>query len=151
MRMKEILDGVASSVSRLWPDVPVYRGVKPKDIQRPSFLLEGGPVTLTQLGGRQERNTAQTRLTCFPPVDGTGGSEAEELLETMEGLLELFRGGYIQIGGRAPHVVEATGKHGPDYAEVTAKLEFYEVSNARHGSSEEKTLMEKFFTNIDKE
>lgn len=151
MKLNDILDGVELSISRQWPEATVYRGVQPKDLRRPSFLLKGGPVTVTELGGSQEKNTVQVRLTCFSAVDELGNGTAEELLETMESLLELFRGGYLRTGGRALRVIEVTGDHGPDYAEVTAKLEFYEVSGARRGSSGIETLMENIHTNIDKE
>lgn len=151
MKLGDILNGVEAAVTRQWPDAPVYRDYKPKDFQRPSFLLEGGPITAKEMGGSQRQITAQVRLTCFTEVDAYGHSETAELLETVESLIELFQGGYISIGERNPHVIETTGDYGFDYAEMTAKLEFYEQSDFKRVADDPQALMEHFHTNLKKE
>lgn len=151
MKLGDILSGIEAAVNRQWPDAPVYRDYKPKDFQRPSFLLEGGPITAKEMGGSQRKVTAQARLTCFTEVDAYGHSDTAELLETAESLMELFQGGYITIGERNPHVTEVTGDYGFDYAEVTAKLEFYEQSVSKRAAGDLKALMEQFHTKFEKE
>ncbi len=145
MTLREIMAGVDASVKAVYADRPVYWNRKPKGFVRPSFLLEGGPLTSAEMGGGQERNTAQVRLTCFTPVDAYGNSDSDDLLDTMEALRELFRGGYIQIEGRCPHVTEVSADYGLDYAEVTAKLEFFEPSaDRRNSGTATRPLMERF-------
>lgn len=144
MKLRAILLGVEAAVNRQWPDAPVYKNFKPKGFQRPSFLLEGGPITAVELGGSQRRYDAQVRLTCFTPINAYSHSNTDELLETVESLMELFEGGYIQIGERAPHVLEVTGDYGLDYAEVTAKLRFHEQSPSPRAAADAKALMEEF-------
>lgn len=151
MKLADILAGVEQAVNRQWPDAPVYQNYKPKDFTRPSFLLEGGPISSVEMGGSQRRVTAQVHLTCFTDVDPYGHSDTAELLETMESLVELFYGGYIVIGDRSPHVTEVTGDYGLDYAEATAKLEFYEQSVSKGAAGDLRALMEHVHTNFGKE
>lgn len=148
MVLKEILTGVDEAVKAARPGEPVYWNRKPKDFVRPSHLLEGGPVVSTEMGGGQERVTVQVRLTSFTKVDAYGHSGTDDLLDEMEALRVLFRGGYIQIGGRAPHVTEVSGDYGLDYAEVTAKLEFYEISTSRRVKENVQDLMRSFHTKV---
>lgn len=151
MTLKEIFDGVTRTLARQWPDASVYRNYKPKDFVRPSFLLEGGPVSSVEIGGSQRRVTVQVRLTCFTKVDAYGHSNTDELLETADSLMELFYGGYIAIGDRDPHVTEVTGDYGLDYAEVTAKLEFFEPSVFHSAAGGAKETMNQIYTKINEE
>lgn len=149
MKLQEVLSRVEAALKRAWPDIPVYQDLKPKGFERPSFLLEGGPITITEKGGGQAKHVVQVRVTAFTPVDAYGNSETEELRETADSLLELFEGGYILLGDRAPHVAELTGDYGFDYAEVTAKLSYHEVrQRGSHpaGSPAGSSIMENFQT-----
>lgn len=148
MRLGEILSGVETAVKTQWPGTPVYHDYKPKDFKRPSFLLEGGPITSKELGGLQRQVTAKVRLTCFTPTDHYGHSKTEELLETAETLMELFEGGYIAIGDRCPHVTEATSDYGFDYADVVASLLLFEQTDPFRSSGGAKDLMEDFHTKL---
>lgn len=151
MTLKDIFDGVTQAVDSQWPDAPIYRGYKPEGFARPSFLLEGGPVSSVEIGGRQRRVTAQVKLTCYTAVDAYGHSGTDELLETADSLMELFYGGYITIGNRDPHITEVTGDYGLDYAAVTVKLEFFEQSLSRGAAGGATEMMEQFHTKMNEE
>lgn len=151
LTLQEIMAGVDASHKAQWPDQPTYQNRQPKKFDRPSTLLEGGPITRKEIGGGQVQVTATVRLVAFLPVDDHGNSKAEELEETVDTLLEFFEGGYIQVGGRCPHVLEATGDFGFDYAEVTAKLEFFDQSVSRRTGQAARELMQHINTRFDKE
>lgn len=151
LTLQEIMAGVDASVKAQWPDQPTYQNRRPKDFKRPSILLEGGPITRKKIGGGQVQVTATVRLVAFTPVDDYTNSKPEELEETVDALMELFEGGYIQVGERCPHVLEATGDFGFDYAEVTAKLEFFDQSISRRTGQAARELMQHINTRVDKE
>lgn len=151
LTLKEVLAGVENLVKARWPDEPTYQNRQPAKFARPSTLLEGGPITRKRMGGGQVQATATVRLVAFLPVDDYGNSNAEELEERMDTLLELFEGGYIQVGGRRPHVLEATGDFGYDYAEATAKLEFFDVAETGRAAESSGPYMENFHTKFEEE
>ncbi len=153
LTLKEILDGVDQSVTAQWEPAPLYRNQRPKEYARPSFLLEGGPIERDPtIGGGQVRVTADVRLVYFGPVDAYGNSKDAELEETMDAMMELFEDGYIHVGGRCPHVLKVSGNYGYDYAEVTAKLEFYDAYVSPRASQSAQSMMGQFHTKInDKE
>lgn len=130
MTLQNIVEGVAAVLEAQWPEAPVYRNRRPKGFKAPSFLVEGGPVTQDEMGGQAEQFTAKVRVTAFLPVDAYHNSDADGLSRRMSEMMALFSGGYVQIGGRAPHVTALAGDYGFDYAEVTASLRWHETWNA---------------------
>lgn len=151
LTLQEILAGVDASVKAQWETAPVYHGRRPQKFERLSFLLEGGPITRKEIGGGQTQVVATVRLVAFLPVDAYGNSTPKELEETTDSLVELFEGGYIQVGGRCPHVLEVTGDFGFDYAEATAKLEFFDTADDRRAGAENLPYMENIHTKFNEE
>ena len=111
MTLTNILEGVEAALAEQWPGAPVYRNRTPKNFARPSFLLEGGPVTQEELGGSMEQFSAAYK-----------NSDAAALAARMSEMMALFAGGYVRIGDRCPHVTGLMGDYGFDYAEVSAAL-----------------------------
>lgn len=122
MTLTNILEGVEAALAEQWPGAPVYRNRTPKNFARPSFLLEGGPVTQEELGGSMEQFSARVRVTAFLPVDAYKNSDADALAARMSEMMALFAGGCVRIGDRCPHVTGLMGDYGFDYAEVSAAL-----------------------------
>jgi hypothetical protein len=127
MTLQDILGGVKAALEAEWPDAPVYQNRRPKGFARPSFLVEGGPVTQDEMGGQMEQFTAKVTVTAFLPTDSYHNSDAAELSRRMSEVMALFAGGYVQIGARCPRVTALTGDYGFDYAEVIATLGWNEA------------------------
>lgn len=148
MTLREVVNGVEASIKQHLNDVPVYTNRRPKKFERESILLEGGPIIKKEIGGGQVQVDATVRLVGFTKVDDHGNSSTEDLHDTLESLEELFDGGYIRIGDRCPHVLETKGDIGFDFAEVTAKLQFFEAPARRSGSAAQ-DLMKHIHTTFD--
>lgn len=128
MTVLNILEGVAELLKERWPepDTAYYTDLAPKGFQRPSFLVEAGPVTQTQLGGSTLGFELEVKITAFLPVDAYHNTQVGELCQRMGEVMALFSRGWFPVGDRAPHVDSVRGDYGYDYGEVTLSVSFNE-------------------------
>lgn len=124
----DILEGIKTRLQTKWPelDMAYYEDYAPQGFQRPSFLVECGPVTQTEAGGSTTEFTAEATITAFLPVDPYHHSDRKALCQRMAEVMALFGGGWFPVGERAPHVDSIRGDYGWDYAEVILSISFSE-------------------------
>jgi hypothetical protein len=126
LSIMEILGGVKAALEELAPGETVYLNLTPSEFERPSFLVEGGPVKAGELGGAMTDYTVAVKVTCFVAVDAYYNSHVEDLMDRMCSVMSLFGEGYFQIGERYPHVTALEGDYQFDYAEIKVTLNFQE-------------------------
>lgn len=126
LSIQAILEGVKTALTEEFPGVTLYVNYAPRGFSRPACLVECGPVKQDEIGGSFVKFDVEVKVTCFEPVDSYGNSDTGALIDMMCTVMALFSGGYIRIGGRAPHVTALWGDYQLDFAEVKATLSYTE-------------------------
>lgn len=126
MTLLDIVDGVKTLLEKHFPGETVHLNYAPKGFERPAFLVEGGPVTVDQMGGGYVGFDVGVKITWFTAVDPYHNSQVEALMRRLAQVLALFYPGYVPIGDRRPHVDALKGDYGMDFAWLDATLHFNE-------------------------
>lgn len=128
MTTLDILRGIEARLKTKWPEpeTAYYQDLAPKGFSRPSFLVECGPVTQTELGGYTTSFELKARIVGFLPVDAYHHSHIPDLCQVRDEVMALFGCGYFPVGSRNPHVDSIDGDYGYDYAEVNLSISFTE-------------------------
>lgn len=124
LELQAVIEAVKGLLEERFPGEPRYTEILPKGFQRPSSLVESGPVELTDASAECLEVTAGIKVTLFAKVDSYHNSNSAELSRRMMSVLELFAVGYLEVGDRRLHVIGNVGKCGLDYAEVTLSLRY---------------------------
>ncbi|QEY35929.1 hypothetical protein FL966_05875 [Caproiciproducens galactitolivorans] len=104
----------------------VYLNRTPKDFERPSYLIEAISNELGSVNCRTVKQTVYLTITCFAVVDAFGNSDDGVLVNLQDGVLNLFRKGYLKVADRALEVQASTGGADFDRSYVDLQLEFYD-------------------------
>lgn len=138
LSINKILESAKTLVEGRFPGEPVYTNQTPTDFVRPSWLVGLGKSTMEDASMGCVEMTVPVVITSFVTVDEYYNNHFEELLRRMHSAMELFAAGYLELEGRALHVVKVTGECQYDYAEVAVTLRY---QDSRPVSEEEYPLM----------
>lgn len=124
LSVADIQNAVESLLGERFPGETVYRDLAPTDFERPSFLVECGPVKMAEAGRMTLDVTAAVKVKAFVPVDEYNNSQVAEIAQRMMAVLELFAAGYLALGDRALRVAGNEGNYDSDLATVTVTLSY---------------------------
>ena len=122
----EILTEINRLLVSSFQEYAVYINACPKDFIRPSFLLEFVRLSRTDANFSTVEKTAYYTITCFTPVDNYYQSNAEDLINLQDGVMQLFLQGYINVGDRAIKVKSSTGGMDIDRAYIDLQFEYFD-------------------------
>ena len=148
LKISGILESAKALVEGRFPGEPVYTNQTPVDFVRPSWLVGLGKSTMEDASAGCVEMTVPVVVTAFVAVDEYYNSHFEELLRRMHSAMELFSAGYLELEGRALHVVKVTGECQYDYAEITVTLQY---QDSRPVLEEEYPLMGRINTYFSEE
>lgn len=123
----KIREAVNALLVQKYPVYTVHINREPADFTRPAFLItvpRHKPRT-ANLAVLEE--TVYLTITCFAAVDGHGNSDTDELDALQEGVLGLFRFGYIPVKDRAVKVEASDGGQDLDRAWVDVTCVYHEM------------------------
>lgn len=144
----KIIKAVNALLVQKCPDYMVYLNREPSDFVRPSFLIMAPRYTPKTANHYLLEETVFLTITCFGEVDGYGNSDADQLSELQETVINLFRAGYIAVEGRAVKVEASDGGQDLDRAWVDVTCVYHEV---RDPNPEVLPLMQRVETTIKEE
>ncbi len=110
-----------------YPDYTVHVNREPAEFVRPAFLITAPRHTPRTANFAALEETVYLTITCFAAVDDYGNSDADELDALQEGVLGLFRPGYIAVEDRAVKVTASAGGSDFDRAWVDVTCVYHEV------------------------
>lgn len=122
----KIMDAINGLLVEKYPNHTVYIDPCPKQFERPSFLIEIITVDQEAVNRRTIQETVYITITCFDETDDYKHSDTTNLLTVQQGVLDIFRSGYILVDGRAVKVKASSGGRDFDKAFVDVQVEYFE-------------------------
>jgi len=116
-----IIDAVNDLLVEKYPKAPVYVNLRPKDFERPSFLVELVDMKRADVNYSTVSVAAKIAVTCFVDVDGRYNSDVVKLAEKQGGVMDMFANGYLAVGDRCISVEAAEG--GIDFSDCYVDLQ----------------------------
>ena len=110
----------------IYPDHTVYIDLCPKDFKRPSFLIERIRTDQDSVNCKTVQETVFYTITCFDVTDDYSNSDTTSLLIIQQGVLDIFRLGYIKVDGRAVKIKASSGGRDFDQAYIDVQVEYFE-------------------------
>lgn len=104
----DVLNAINLLLVKRYPDRTVYVQRCPKNFARPSFFLELIRQDAESANKGLLAETMYFLLTCFASKDEYYNSDALELIQLQNDVLNLFRSGYLGVGDREIKI-EASG------------------------------------------
>lgn len=123
----DILGALEERIHKVFPEEKVYKDYQPVDFVRPSFLITAGKVEAEPYNQGALELTLGVVIRGFVKVDEYYQSHFQDLINRMAQVLNLFYDGFLQVGTRAPHIVDLAGQYQYDYFEVTFSLQWGET------------------------
>ncbi len=127
------------------PVYTVYLQKCPIDFQRPSFLLEYVKTSRRDTSRWTVEKTVYFKISCFVNTEENFTSGEDSLSNIQESVVQLFSGGYVNVGDRAIKVQSSTGGFDADRAYVDLQFEFFDD---RTDAVETNPLMASVKTNL---
>ena len=123
----KIREAVNALLVQKYPNYTVHINREPAKFERPAFLIMAPRHTPRTTSHDTLQETSYFTITCFAAVDGHGNSDSGELDALQEGVLGLFRPGYIVVEDRAVKVEASDGGQDFDRAWVDVTCVYHEV------------------------
>ncbi|MEA5136471.1 MAG: hypothetical protein VB035_10095 [Candidatus Fimivivens sp.] len=123
----KVIKAVNTLLVQPYPNYTVYLNREPSNFERPSFLIMAPRYTPRTANLAVLKETVYITITCFAEVDGHGSSDSDRLSALQEGVLALFRSGYIVVEDRAVKVEASDGGQDFDRAWVDVTCVYHEV------------------------
>ena len=123
-----VMDAIQVLAAKALPELKrIYTDLVPTDFLRPCLLVQ--PVTTMREDAAQnlERVTDYYTLTVFDETDDYSNSDTRRLLEWQQRVLDQFRPGYLEAGGRALSVKASTGGRDWDKAYVDLQFSYHDL------------------------
>jgi len=144
----KIMDEINRLLVKKYPNHTVYLDLCPKNFDRPSFLIELVTINRRPINSRTIEETVYFTITCFDEVDKYSHSNTVNLLTVQQGVLDIFRQGYIKVDDRNVEVKASSGGRNFDEAYVDVQVEYFED---RSDIAETLPLMKEVITTIKEE
>lgn len=142
------MDEVNRLLVQKYPDYTVYIDLCPKHFERPSFLIELVTVTQKPVNSKTIQEKVYFTITCFDTTDDYSHSDTVSLLAVQQGVLDIFRQGYIKVEDRSIEVKASSGGRNFDMAYIDLQFEYYED---RSQVKDDMPLMKNVYTTIKEE
>ncbi|WP_029502495.1 phage tail terminator family protein [Lachnoclostridium phytofermentans] len=127
VKQVEILRSINRILADSFPNYTVHINTCPEKFTRPAFLLELVRSSQTDANRTTVDKTVYYTITCFTTVDNRYKSDAEELIDLQEKVLQLFTTqGYVTVGDRAIKVSGSTGGLDIDRAYIDLQFEYFD-------------------------
>lgn len=123
----KIREAINALLVQKYPDYTVHINREPADFTRPAFLITVPRHTPRAANHATLQEKVYLTITCFAVVDGFGNSDTDTLDALQEGVLGLFRSGYIVVEDRAVKVEASDGGQDLDRAWVDVTCVYHEV------------------------
>lgn len=124
LSLQSIREAVDSLLGERYPGENVYHNLVPQNFSRPSFLIEIGQTSVSDISYSLLEMEMSLTVTCFVEVDEYYNCHIEQLEARMLSVQELFCVGYLKVQDRALHVISNRGQCGFDYATVTITFRY---------------------------
>lgn len=144
----KILDEINRLLVEAYPDYSVYIDICPKQFERPSFLLELMYKSQKDASCKILEEIVYYTITCYDTTDDYARSSTVNLLTVQQGVMDIFKAGYIRVDDRAIKVKASAGGRDFDEAYIDLQFEYY-----TERSKEENVLplMKELYTSIKEE
>lgn len=120
----EIANAVSELVKERCGGIPVYMERVPLHFERPSCLVELGPVEMESASCSCVEIKLTAVVTLFVDADEYHNSHVPELMKRMADVQELFAADGLRVGGRTLRVIADKGNCQFDYAEVSVTFQY---------------------------
>lgn len=131
-----------------YPGHTVYIDLCPKQFDRPCFLIELITIEQKSVNRRTIQETDYFTITCFDTTDDYSHSDTVQLLTIQQGVLDIFRNGYISVDDRAVNVKASSGGRNFDQAYIDLQVEYYED---RSDAAFDTPLIQEVYTTVKEE
>jgi hypothetical protein len=122
----KILDAINKLLVKAYLDYTVYIDLCPKNFERPSFLIEMITAERNPVNRKTIHETDFFTITVFDVKDDYGNSSTTGLLNLQQGVLDIFKPGYICVDGRAVKVKASSGGRNFGEAYIDIQVEYFE-------------------------
>lgn len=120
------MDEINRLLVEKYPDYTVYIDLCPKHFDRPSFLIELVTVTQRPVNSKTIQEAAYFTITGFDTIDDYSHSETTGLLTIQQGVLGIFRDGFIRVDDRAIEVKASSGGRNFDQVYIDLQFEYFD-------------------------
>lgn len=131
-----------------YPGYTVYIDLCPKQFERPCFLIELVTADQKSVNRSTIQETDYYTITCFDTTDDYSHSDTVKLLTVQQGVLDIFRDGYISVDDRAVNVKASSGGRDFDKAFIDLQFEYFDD---RSDATDDTPLINKVYTTIKEE
>lgn len=122
---EQVLDGVRGLLTEKLNAQTVYADVCPKDFARPGYWLETVKEETDPVNFCTVKKRMYFSVTCFLPAGaGENGDITPTRMQTE--VADLFRPGFLRLGGRALKVSADANGHESDRSFVSLRFEFFD-------------------------
>jgi hypothetical protein len=142
---KDILTAINQLLVEKYPGAAVYINLCPENFIRPGFYIEHVSTSSRDKSCKTIEQTVYYTITCFIETDSHYNVDAENLMERQTEVLNLFRKGYVTVGGRAVKVKASNS--GFNNGEAYVELQF-EYCDDRSDSTDDTELMRTISTKV---
>lgn len=143
-----ILDEINRLLVQKYPEHTVYIDLCPKNFDRPCFLIELVNIQQRPINAKTIQETDYFTITCFDITDDYSHSDTINLLMIQQGVLEIFRKGYISVDDRAIDVIASSGGRNFDQAYIDLQFEYFDD---RSDAIDNTPLINKVYTTVKEE
>ena len=126
MTVRNLRDEIGRLLAERWPEHVICLERCPQDIQRPGFLIQTPAASQKSASFFALAVTVKFTITCLAQLDEGGEADRTELEALQDGVLELFRAGFLRVGDRAPKCEASAGGIDPDKALVDVQCSYWE-------------------------
>ncbi|AFM02376.1 hypothetical protein Desde_4115 [Desulfitobacterium dehalogenans ATCC 51507] len=139
--------GIQQLLAENYPDHTITMDLHPEPLERPSFMIELVTADRSPVNCKTVQETVYFTITCFDITDDDPGNTTNLLL-IQQGVLDLFRAGYLSVQDRKISVAASPGGRNADQAYVDLQFEYFEDrSDGRNITP----LMKEVYTTIKEE
>ena len=119
-----ITQAVQELVAERYPETPIYMNRVPVEFDRPSFLVELGPVEMLDADCACLELKVTVVVTAFVEADDYHNSHVPDLMQRMAVVQELFAVEGLRVEDWVLHVIANKGNCQFDYAEASVTFQY---------------------------
>ena len=140
----DIIDALRREIHAAFPKPKQYINLCPDKFTRPAFLIEYVTTTARDASFGCLDVTQYFTITCFLQVGELHETDTKGILSMQEGVIKLFRKGYLRVKDRAIKVSASTGGRNWDEAYIDIQFQYQD----ERGIEEEREPMGEVSTTI---
>lgn len=129
-KAKSFVEKIIDEINRLlidkYPSHTVYIDLCPVKFDRPAFLIELITIIQNSVNRRTVQETVYFTITCFDKTDDYAHSSTLDLIAVQQGIMGIFKKGYVRVDKRAIEVKASTGGRNFDRAYIDLQFEYFD-------------------------